>query len=621
MTQWRLHVLLALVCAGTAAAVLPSDGPARYAVPPALALALLVSRPLPAAGPIVVLLANVLALRLGVPTESPASLPAMVVVVYLAGRYAGLPGLIGPAAAVLAAWAADDFGLGSLLFAAILLGGIWGFGRLVRRRAEAARAAGIEAAQLAAQDPAVESARVVKAERERLAAETILLIRTAVSDMRTAARAAEPDLDPTHLAAVRTRGIEAVAELRRLLGLLRNEPGQPTGLVPAVTSSARRFPRSPRAGQRSRWPAPAEWVPTLAALALLPVDISQATDLALLPWLFLGVLCLVPLVQRRAPYAAALITGGLPLMSVALGIPVVGGFSVLVLVPAIAWYAGTVASWILGAGLAGWLVAQAWELIGTEPGNVPINLAIVGLPLFAGIAWREREREFVRARNETEQLLGVQDAVIAEAVAQERLHLARELHDVASHAVGVMMLQAGAAAAQRDSDPARARAALESVLAAASQATAELDTLARMLTAGAQPSASPEAGGLGDALDDLIERMRGAGLTITQALGVLPTDQRVVGAVYRTVQEALTNAARHAPGTRVAVRVDRVGDSAVVEVIDSGHPVGDGAEGSGFGLEGLAERIRALGGELSAGVRPEGGFAVRARVPDMRAVA
>lgn len=109
--------------------------------------------------------------------------------------------------------------------------------------------------------------------------------------------------------------------------------------------------------------------------------------------------------------------------------------------------------------------------------------------------------------------------------------------------------------------------------------------------------------------------MRGEGLEIDFDLGQLPLDHRVASVVYRTVQEALTNAARHAPGSAMRVFVGLGADGVEVEVVDSGggesEPVG-----SGFGLEGLAERVRALGGDFGAGPRAEGGFAVRARIPE-----
>ena len=357
-------------------------------------------------------------------------------------------------------------------------------------------------------------------------------------------------------------------------------------------------------------------MPSLAAVALLPLDRSHADEGALLPWLFLGALTVVPLVHRRLPFVGALILGGLPLLALSLGMAPIAGFSLLVVVAVAAWRVGATADRVLGVGLAALLGARVWSVAGSEPANVPIEIAIVVLPLFAGLAWHDRDRAFHRAKHTTSELLGLRDAALAAAVAAERLRIARELHDVSSHAVGVMVLQAGAAGAQRLTDPARARAALEAVETAAAQATAELDTLARTLTSDGQIEPWVGAGdGLDGALTRLVDRMRGAGLAIELDHGALPVDHRLAGVVYRIVQEALTNAARHAPGATVRVVVDRRVDGVEVEVVDSGggQPALDG---SGFGLEGLAERVRLLGGDFAAGPRPGGGFAVRARIPE-----
>lgn len=602
MTPWRLHVILALGCASVNAAFMAGVGPARYVVSVLLGVALLVAARVPWAGPVGVAVAQLAAAALGVSTENPGPLLAVLTTAYLAGRRGRtIPGLLAVAVLPVTAAVIDGLSVATALFASALTGGVWCFGWIVRRRAEAAERAGAEAARLAAEDPALESESVVRAERARLAAETIHLVRAAVVDMRATAQAAAPDLDPDRIAAVQARGTEAVADLRRLLGLLRTEPEPDPATEPAHTR---------------RRPTPAEWLPTLAAAALIPLDRFYEDERALLPWLLLGALCLVPLVQRRLPFAGALLLGGLPLLGLSLEVPLIPGFSLLVIVAVAAWHVGATTDRVLGAGLATLLGARVWAVAGSDPGNVPIEIAIVVLPLFAGLAWHDRDRAFRRAKDTTTELLGRRDAALAAAVAAERLRIARELHDVTSHAVGVMVLQAGAAAAQRLADPARACAALKSVETAAAQATAELDALARTLTSDGE--IEPWVGsddGLGGALIRLVDRMRGAGLGIDLDLGSLPVDHRVAGAVYRIVQETLTNAARHAPGSTVRVVVGRHADSVEVEVVDSG--VGEpGKDGSGFGLEGLTERVRALGGDFGAGPRPGGGFAVRARVPD-----
>lgn len=595
-------MILALSCASVNAAFMAQTGPARAVVSVLLAAAVLLAARVPWAGPVGVAVAQVAAAAFGVSTENPGPLLAVVASAYLVGRRAStVSGLLAVAVLPVTATVIDGFSVASGLFVATLTGGVWWFGWVVRRRAQAAERAGAEAARLAAEDPGLESQRVVRAERARLVTETIHLVRAAVLDMRATARAAATDLDAERIAAIQVRGSEAVADLRRLLGLLRSEPEPDVAAEPPHTPS---------------WPTPGEWIRALAAVALLPLDWFFESGRAPLPWLLMGALCLVPLVQRRRPFAGALLLGGLPLLGLSLGAPLVPGFSQLVVVAVAAWRVGATLDLVLGVGLVAMLAARVWTVAESEPGNIPIEIAIVVLPLLAGLAWHDRDRAFRRAKETTTELLGMREAAVAEAVAAERLRIARELHDVSSHAVGVMVLQAGAASAQRLADPPRARAALDAVETAAVQATAELDALARTLTSDGE--IEPWVGsddGLGGALTRLVERMRGAGLEIDLDLGRLPLDHRVAGVVYRTVQEALTNAARHAPGSAVRVAVGRGVDGVDVEVVDSGGGESDPV-GSGFGLEGLAERVRALGGDFGAGPRAEGGFAVRARIPE-----
>jgi signal transduction histidine kinase len=204
------------------------------------------------------------------------------------------------------------------------------------------------------------------------------------------------------------------------------------------------------------------------------------------------------------------------------------------------------------------------------------------------------------------------DAEVARAVAAERLRVARELHDVTSHALGVMVLQAGAAEATAGSKPDVARAALAEAVAAGDEALSELARLSRIIGP-ADPT--EDSGPFGAQLAGLVDRMRAAGLRITVAVEVEARDPVVAQAVYRVAQEALTNVARHASGAQVSLRICQNGDDLEVSVADDGIAAAATGAGPGFGLVGLAERVRALGGTLSAGAVPEGGFSVHALIP------
>jgi signal transduction histidine kinase len=211
------------------------------------------------------------------------------------------------------------------------------------------------------------------------------------------------------------------------------------------------------------------------------------------------------------------------------------------------------------------------------------------------------------------------------AVAEERRRLARELHDIVAHSVTVMTLQSAGARTVMQADPARAREALLAVERSGTQAIGELRRLLGVLrTDDGDPSrpggaASGPQPGLAD-VDALVARVRSAGLAVTVdrlgAPGAL--DPSVELAAFRVLQEALTNAVKHAgPGATAAVRLDWTCDALLVEVRDDGQGVGpDGGRlSTGHGLLGLAERVAVSDGEFRAAPLPDGGFEVAARLP------
>jgi signal transduction histidine kinase len=203
------------------------------------------------------------------------------------------------------------------------------------------------------------------------------------------------------------------------------------------------------------------------------------------------------------------------------------------------------------------------------------------------------------------------------AVADERARLARELHDVVAHSVSVMVVQAGAARRLLGRQPERAGEALLSVESNGREALTELRRMLGVLTEdGSAPELAPQPG-LGQ-LDALVERVGAAGL---------PVEVRIQGSpralppgldltAYRIVQEALTNALKYAKGARTEVVVEFGDGELKLEVLNAGAvaPLPSGA-GAGRGLTGMRERVSVYGGELETGGRPEGGFAVRARLP------
>jgi signal transduction histidine kinase len=201
----------------------------------------------------------------------------------------------------------------------------------------------------------------------------------------------------------------------------------------------------------------------------------------------------------------------------------------------------------------------------------------------------------------------------ARARAEERLRLSRDVHDVVSHSLSTIAVRSGVARLLLDEQPEEARSAL---LAIESASRSALDELRQILRQTRDPAAADETAtpALGD-LPALIDRLRRSGLEVTyQCTGSpRPYSTALELSGYRIAQEALTNVMKHAPGARVQIELEHGPDQLTIAVTDDGPgPAGGPA---GFGLTGMRERVAMLGGTLSAQGRPEGGFAVVARLP------
>ena len=224
--------------------------------------------------------------------------------------------------------------------------------------------------------------------------------------------------------------------------------------------------------------------------------------------------------------------------------------------------------------------------------------------------------ELVRARREQWDRERAERAQAARRRAdEERLRIARELHDVLAHSISVINVQAGVGLALLDSDPEQARTALTTIKAASKEALGEVrQVLDTLRTPGDAPRAP--APGL-DRLPELVEQAAGAGLTV-EVRGEAPKLSPGADlAAFRIVQEALTNVVRHSGSRHARVRVDVDGaDGALrLRVDDDGPATGADAGGSGNGLAGMRERAAALGGTIEAGPRADGGFRVLAVLP------
>jgi signal transduction histidine kinase len=246
----------------------------------------------------------------------------------------------------------------------------------------------------------------------------------------------------------------------------------------------------------------------------------------------------------------------------------------------------------------------------TAFGDVYVSPVVLLLPVLGGMLLRRSRHQSAELARLGAELSAEREAHAAAAAAAERSRIARELHDVVSHAVTVMVVQAGAAEQLIDDDhPARAR--VQAIRGAGKEALGELRRQLGLMRAGEPSSVSPLPG-----LAQLPELTgaSGARLTMTEDVpdGVPPG---LALTTYRLVQEALTNAHRHAPRAAVDVCVRRSADELSVLVEDDGPGV-SAASGSGQGLRGMRERVEMYGGELEVGPRTDrSGWRVRARLP------
>ena len=242
----------------------------------------------------------------------------------------------------------------------------------------------------------------------------------------------------------------------------------------------------------------------------------------------------------------------------------------------------------------------------------PIAVAAWGLRTLQARADAEQARVAALERESVE--------AVRRAAELERARIARELHDVVTHNVSVMVIQAGAARKVLEGSPEQAREALLSVEASGRAAMSELRHVMGLLTMdGETPDLTPQPGMA--ELESLVGRVRDAGLPVELVVTGSPDPplpDGVVLAGYRVVQEALTNAMKHASGASAVVRVDYGADRLSIEVTDTGgaRPLSaDAGTESGRGLIGLRERLALYGGTLRAGPRIRGGYRLEAIIP------
>ncbi|AWW41011.1 sensor histidine kinase [Streptomyces cadmiisoli] len=315
----------------------------------------------------------------------------------------------------------------------------------------------------------------------------------------------------------------------------------------------------------------------------------------------------VPVVFGTAATVAVYLGAGYPYGPVLLTVAV-ACFSAIVAGRRKAAWAALGLLWAAHVLVAHWL--YRWlPPSGDEPASwgqeIVIATWIVAIVALSELA-RTRREQWARERAERAR-------AARRRADEERLRIARELHDVLAHSISVINVQAGVGLALLDTDPEQARTALTTIKSASKEALGEVrQVLDTLRTPGEAPRAP--APGL-DRLPELVEQAASAGLTVA----VEGTPPRLSPgtdlAAFRIVQEALTNVVRHSGSRHARVRLEHDAGALRLRVDDDGPAGGAHAGGSGNGLAGMRERAAALGGTIEAGPRPDGGFRVLAVLP------
>ena len=276
-----------------------------------------------------------------------------------------------------------------------------------------------------------------------------------------------------------------------------------------------------------------------------------------------------------------------------------------------------------GSLLAGYL-GFLWlpVLTAAEPPPSPwaaLGLAAWFLVLLAGAELIRNRRAFAQASRQRmiEEQRSAHEAAERQA-SEERLGIARDLHDVVAHSLSLINVQAGVALELMDQRPEQVRTALSAIKHASREALVDVQSVLDSLRRPGEEMPRAPAPSLRD-VGELVRRAEATGLAVDMRATEMALPRGVDAAGYRIVQEALTNVVRHADASGVSVRIGEEQGDLVIEVEDdgAGRPgaSGGGARGGGSGIRGMTERAAALGGQLTAGRRTGSGFRVLARLP------
>ncbi len=356
-------------------------------------------------------------------------------------------------------------------------------------------------------------------------------------------------------------------------------------------------------------------------LSVLPLANAQGCGCRPVPgwaWGLVVAESLALVFRRRWPFGASLASGLLAF-----------GYGLTSLPDPPISYAGVVALYSVAAlssrrlaRIAGVMAALAVALALLNDGsnadlsNVAVNYLVFTTAWLLGDgAWNRRQRELAMEAR-AEQAERTRDADAARAVVSERNRIAREMHDVVAHHVSMMVVQAEAGPVVVERDPARAIATFDAISATGKAALTEMRELLGVLRQDSDERLAPQPGV--ERLPALVDSVRATGTDVDLAVSGLPRPlSDAVGlSAYRVLQEALTNAVRHAGPVHISVTITYGPETLHLDVVDDGTFAGSAPQQpAGHGLVAMRERVALVGGTLAVGPQPGGGWAVRAVLP------
>ncbi|TDC04218.1 sensor histidine kinase [Actinomadura bangladeshensis] len=357
----------------------------------------------------------------------------------------------------------------------------------------------------------------------------------------------------------------------------------------------------------------------LVAIALLETRVVGRGPMPAYGWALIAVACGALYLRRSAPVAVAAVT----LAACGIYYPATDPDGPLVITFVIALYTAaaagrlTTAALLAAAAIAGTVYGDGRDGADHLADAAPFLLAgwFVAVIAIGGVV-RNRRAYLREAQERARVAERGREAEARRRAVEERLRIARELHDVLGHNISLINVQATAALHGLHREPQQAEAALTAIKQASKDTLREMRATLGVLRQVDEAAPVAPAPGLAR-LEELTSGISAAGLTIrTKIEGdprPLPAETDL--AAFRIVQEALTNVTRHSTASTATVRVGFAEDEVTVSVEDDGVPSPPGASGDGSGIRGMRDRAASLGGALEAGPGPDGGFTVRACLP------